>query len=222
MLYQRVSYKQSSCFWLWRLIHSVFTDTTSVCGRGTARIPGASSLLCIPASLKKNVEPVHCPASPRSSSLNHVANWSPAGENYCFTSIPASHQGSVGRFCLHRPCTSHGLKPVVISESGWVNTYTLSAPWTKEKKNFLQFQRRKKKPNSRNHLKGSQSPIKLECLVSISFQLMDFTSSIIIKLLLFLFSTDLFCLIRLVMLYIALVSEELVEVLLRAIWIILK
>lgn len=113
VLYPRVSYKQSSCFWLWRLIHSVFTDTTSIFGRGTTRFPGASYLLCIPANLKKNVEPVRRSASPRSSSLNHVANWSPAGENYCFTSVPSSHQGRVGRFCLHRPCTSHGLKPVV-------------------------------------------------------------------------------------------------------------
>lgn len=101
-------------------------------------------------------------------------------------------------------------------------TRTPFPPPEPRRKKFSAISEEKKKPNSRNHLKSSQSPTKLECLVSISFQLMDFTSSIIIKLLLLLFSTVLFCLIRLVMLYTAFVSEELVEVLLRAIWIILK
>lgn len=61
------------------------------------RFPGASHLLCIPTGLKQNVEPTHCSASPRPSSLRHGASESPEGEGDCFPSVPSSHQGKVGR-----------------------------------------------------------------------------------------------------------------------------
>lgn len=86
----------------------------------------------------------------------------------------------------------------------------------------LDVQEKKKKPNSRNHLNSSQSPIKLECLVSSSFHSIGFCQKCHEAVTVSLFH----CLVLFDLLgnVIAFLSEELVEdkIVLGAIWIVLK
>lgn len=94
-LYPRASYKQSSCFWLRRLIHSVCPDATSISGRSKIPFPGASRLLWIPASLKQTIELIH-----RSASLlcKICCRCRSRGTRLsCSPSAPSSCQGKLGR-----------------------------------------------------------------------------------------------------------------------------
>ena len=154
-------------------------------------VPWSLSVALYPCKFKAEdrTNPSFC--FPAVFSLKHVADEGLAGEDSLAPSLPhpAVKARLVGRMGLHR---LWGPSVFNLLSGGRGNSYTALFPEPRQ----LDFSGKKKAQLYKN---GSQSPVKLKCLISSSFPpFMDF-ASIIIKLLLFLFSTVLFCLRHVIM-----------------------